>query len=418
MRRLLGVGALVLLAVGAVVLAGGATAAAPGPDGSVHTPPNSTDTLGSAQEFDRTQFRIRVFENGSARFAIRYERQLSNESEREQFQQFATEFESNETELYTNFERRARDLVAFGRNETGREMTATGFQRSATEEPSFDGHVGIVTMSFRWTAFAQTADDRVVVADVFEGGFYIGPAQSLVFLPGDGLVFESVSPAGEFSAPTPAESDTVTWQGERSFSDQRPRVVYVPSTTPTTSATTTNTDGGGGGTTATETTTSGPGDSTATSPEGGGSDGSLPMLPIMLGLVLVGLAGAVVWFSRRSEDDDTGTAATDSPSDGGDGGAAATESPAVEPSVPDEELLTDEDRVVDLLEENGGRMRQSNIVDETDWSKSKVSMLLSDMEDDGSISKLRVGRENIVSLAGHEPDAVGSPFDDEQDDGR
>ena len=59
-------------------------------------------------------------------------------------------------------------------------------------------------------------------------------------------------------------------------------------------------------------------------------------------------------------------------------------------------------------------MKQVDIVEETDWSKSKVSMLLSDMEDDGEVSKLRVGRENIVSLTGHEPDAAGSPFDDEE----
>jgi predicted transcriptional regulator len=62
-------------------------------------------------------------------------------------------------------------------------------------------------------------------------------------------------------------------------------------------------------------------------------------------------------------------------------------------------------------------MHQVDIVDETDWSKSKVSMLLWDMEDEGTISKLRVGRENIVSLAGHEPDAAGSPFEDHGDDG-
>jgi uncharacterized membrane protein len=65
-----------------------------------------------------------------------------------------------------------------------------------------------------------------------------------------------------------------------------------------------------------------------------------------------------------------------------------------------------------MLEENGGRMKQVTIVEETDWSKSKVSMLLSDMADEGTISKLRVGRENIISLKGFEPEAAGSPFDD------
>jgi len=66
-----------------------------------------------------------------------------------------------------------------------------------------------------------------------------------------------------------------------------------------------------------------------------------------------------------------------------------------------------------MLEERGGRMRQVQIVEETEWSKSKVSMLLSDMADEGEISKLRVGRENIISLDGEEPEAAGSPFDDE-----
>ena len=58
-------------------------------------------------------------------------------------------------------------------------------------------------------------------------------------------------------------------------------------------------------------------------------------------------------------------------------------------------------------------MKQAKIVDETGWSKSKVSMLLSEMEDDGDISKLRMGRENIISLSGSEPEAAGSPFEDE-----
>jgi uncharacterized membrane protein len=84
----------------------------------------------------------------------------------------------------------------------------------------------------------------------------------------------------------------------------------------------------------------------------------------------------------------------------------------VEPE-PAEEQLTDRDIVLDILDENDGRMKQARIVDATDWSKSKVSMVLSDMEEDGDITKLRVGRENIISLEGSEPEAAGSPFDDE-----
>jgi len=35
------------------------------------------------------------------------------------------------------------------------------------------------------------------------------------------------------------------------------------------------------------------------------------------------------------------------------------------------------------------------------------------MEDEGTVSKLRMGRENVVSLDGHEPAAAKSPLDDE-----
>ena len=75
--------------------------------------------------------------------------------------------------------------------------------------------------------------------------------------------------------------------------------------------------------------------------------------------------------------------------------------------------LTDPEIVLDILEENEGRTKQARIVESTDWSKSKVSMVLSEMEEEGDISKLRVGRENIISQEGSEPEAAGSPFDDE-----
>lgn len=81
------------------------------------------------------------------------------------------------------------------------------------------------------------------------------------------------------------------------------------------------------------------------------------------------------------------------------------------PSNPEPAVLTDEERVLGLLESHGGRMRQTAIVEETGWSKSKVSVLLSEMESNGSISKLRVGRENLISRSGFEPEAARSTLE-------
>jgi len=130
-------------------------------------------------------------------------------------------------------------------------------------------------------------------------------------------------------------------------------------------------------------------------------------------LVLLGLGTGVAWYAgvlpgSREQADDT---APEEPTS-----VDGLDADTVEPETAEktqQELLSDEDRVLQLLEEHGGRMKQVHIVEQTDWSKSKVSMLLSDMEEDGEISKLRVGRENIISLAGEEPEAAGSPFEEE-----
>jgi len=377
---------------------------------------DTTDTA-NAQEFDSTTFVVTTYDNGSATFTIRYERRLTNDSEREQFETYAQRFENQSTALYANFQSRADSLTAAGRNATGRDMQATNFQRDARVEERFNT-LGILELSFQWTEFGVVRDDgRVLVGDVFDGGIYLGPNQAIVFQHGDDLRFAGVDPAGSTSGETLADSDSVTWQGERDFSDERPRATFEPASTPTTTTPGSTTSDGGDG-------SDGGGDGT-TNPGDAGGDG-LGMLP-MIALALVAVLVAALAYREYGGDlvttdddgDATGGATADattrasttddaSATTGTGAGAGATE-----PAVSDEELLTDEDRVVSLLEENGGRMRQVNIVDETGWSKSKVSMLLSDMEDDDVVSKLRVGRENIVSLDGHEPDVAGSPFDDE-----
>lgn len=80
-----------------------------------------------------------------------------------------------------------------------------------------------------------------------------------------------------------------------------------------------------------------------------------------------------------------------------------------DPEPHHEEFLTDREKVQELIRENGGRMKQSEIVTSVDWSKAKVSRLLAELEDEGRITKLRLGRENLVCLPGHEPTASQSP---------
>lgn len=356
--------------------------------------------------FDRTTFQVTLYQNGSAKWAILYRTPLANDTEQQQFEEFAREFEQSEQPLYQNFVEQSTLLTQYGTNVTGRNMSATNYDRSATVDPL--QNTGTVRMSFRWRNFAVVEGDAVVVSDVFDGGFYIGPSQSFVFERGPELAFADVQPApASQSAPDSLEnSESVTWNGEQSFNDRRPYVELQPRET-------------GQSASAEQRTTA---DDDTPAEAAGGPSWMLPAA--IVGLIVVA-GGVAAWRSGAlggvlgTDDDEppaataSATGGTEQPSTASSGDAMADTDTPDEPAVPDEELLTDSDRVRKLLEENGGRMKQVDIVDSTDWSKSKVSMLLSDMEDDGDISKLRVGRENIISLAGQEPDAAGSPFDDE-----
>lgn len=67
-----------------------------------------------------------------------------------------------------------------------------------------------------------------------------------------------------------------------------------------------------------------------------------------------------------------------------------------------------EDRVLELLEERGGRMWQQSIVAETGYSEPHVSRLLCRMEDDDRIERHWMRGQKVVLLDGESIDAVGS----------
>ena len=387
------------LTVGVTLPVSGASGADAGTVSAQDTP-----QLRTPDGFDNTEFRLTVSGDGTTRWTISHYRFLGdNGSEIAKFQSFASEFNSTETTMYRDFKTRASALTAFGTDAAGRQMNATAFSKAAYIEQQFRGSVGVLELSFTWTNFARTTDRGVIIGDVFEGGMYVGSGQSMVVERPSALVFETASPPPDAlgTENNLTASTTLEYRGGQDFDDKRPKVVLAgpdalasTDTAVTPESTTTTTVG-------------------TSAPNSSGFD-AMPLVAAVFILLVVG--GGIAWYSgslgsilRDRGGTDTGAAANSA----SEPDTSPTPEHPAEPAVAEEELLSDEDRVLNLLEENGGRMKQVNIVENTEWSKSKVSMLLSDMEDEGLISKLRVGRENIISKAGEEPDAVGSPFDDE-----
>ncbi|ESP88096.1 IclR-like transcriptional regulator [Candidatus Halobonum tyrrellensis G22] len=139
-------------------------------------------------------------------------------------------------------------------------------------------------------------------------------------------------------------------------------------------------------------------------------------------------AGAVAVLVRRrggslpfvgsgddSDPDDAGAAATTETADESDPAADPVGGEGDDAAGADEPMptaLSNERQVLKLLDEHGGRMPQGAIVNATGWSKSKVSRVLSGMEEDDEIRKISIGRENIVVRHGEEPDWARSPLEE------
>jgi len=73
---------------------------------------------------------------------------------------------------------------------------------------------------------------------------------------------------------------------------------------------------------------------------------------------------------------------------------------AAAPALSEDEILSLEERIIQLIRSNGGEMYQSDIVKNLGLPKSTVSTALNDMHASRLILKVKKGRENLIRLAG------------------
>ncbi len=282
----------------------------------------------TSQEFDDVEFIILVNSDGDALWTFRYEKTLETKQEHEQFKEFANSFNSSDTELYTNFRENAVKLTSTANNQTKRKMTAGNFSKRAfVDHPGMtdDTDRGVVEMSFRWTAFAYGSGNTTVMGDVFKGGLYLGDNQKLVIKPADGMSFKSAQPVKGRSIGdgTLAESDSVSWSGEREFNDQRPMVTFSspPQSSSTTDAPSSTTDN-------------------ASAPPGNGGEKSGSNSPTMLFVaavvLLIGLAAVFVWRQGSLGSLSSGR----STPGGGGGGSSGSAAPDRRPVPPNRRSAT------------------------------------------------------------------------------
>ena len=61
-----------------------------------------------------------------------------------------------------------------------------------------------------------------------------------------------------------------------------------------------------------------------------------------------------------------------------------------------------------LTAESGGPTWQSDISTKMEWSATKTSRVLSELEDEGRVIRYQIGRKKIVSLPNQLPESIGA----------
>ncbi len=324
-----------------------------------------------------TTFEIRLQSDRSAVWVVTVEYTLETSHERAAFDDLAAEFEAGESEygpdvsLYEN-------MAALAAERTNREMAIESVQRSSSRT----GDAGMLQLSFTWTEFLADDDDRLI----FNDALATPAGDSWLTSLEENQTLRITTPRGYAitSANVAFADNTVEIEGPHTFDPDNHVRITLESTL---FASTWQLVAGG--------------------------------------LLIVLIVGGALYIRRQ---DDSSRSTDSAVGDAPDGDAADTDSEAVdsagggaaeapaadpEPAQEDLSLLADDERVLRLLERNGGRMRQANIVTETEWSDAKVSQLLSSMADDDRIKKLRIGRENLISLP--DVDAFGPKPGEETD---
>ncbi len=306
-----------------------------------------------------TTFDVDLQPDGDADWTVRTTIPLDTDEERAGFRSYAEEFEDGETAASPGiafFE----SAAAAASTAADREMSITAVDRNYT----VGNDSGTLVLRFQWTNFLDPTGD----------GYELGDA----LLTEDGTWLRSLEPGQEIRIRTPPgyeiqrsiearqENDSLVVTGPESFDSEEFSVTYAAE------------------------------DSPGQSPEDP-DEGVDLVAAALLGLLFLVVLVLAVWRWRGGEP--IGAVDRDEPSPPADAPEPETSEPEPEGNGGvDPELLSDEERVETLLEANGGRMRQADIVAETDWSDAKVSQLLSRMADEGRVEKLRLGRENVISL--------------------
>lgn len=334
----------VLVVAGAAASAGLAAASSVG-DGVFQADDEEIDPDDIVLRFD-------LQTDGTAVVSVEHRYRLADAEMEEAFEELRADIEADPDAFTGRFAERMAGTVESAEAATDREMSVGEVTISA-EVRSLPQEYGVVRYEFEWHGFAVGDGQRIIAGDALAGLFLDEDTRLVIAWAGE-YRLEDASPE-----PDDVRSQTVVWRGPLEFGPEGPRV-------------TVSTAAG------------------ADNDTGVGEPGNGPPLwlnPTALSAVALAvlfvIVGGAWWFGVREK------RPLDTPLIGG--------SDDTEHEI-DRELLSNEEQVLHVLQQHGGRARQQEVVQELGWTDAKTSQIVRNLRDAGEVESFRLGRENVLKL--------------------
>lgn len=305
--------------------------------------------------------------NGSADWTVQYRYRLDENESAQAWERIRPDVENRSDDYVTSFERRWEDELTAAENATDREMELSNFEVSTANKSGVQEY-GFVTFQFTWSSFALVEMNRVVVGDAMDGFVLDDRTRLKVTWP------EEYNATAIEPEPDDRRQDAAVWRGGQSdFVDDEPRIELIQT-----------------------------GGEDVETPSESNDNGSLQWVALA-GIAMLAAVALAGWWVRR----DDAVEAT------GDDGSRAAQPDTDRGDTP-RELLSNEERVLRLLEDHDGRIKQQEVVSELDWTEAKTSQVVRGLREDGAVDVFRIGRENVLTLP---DDDEGTEGEDGEGDG-
>lgn len=234
----------------------------------------------------------------------------------------------------TNFRDRIEWFINSAEKYTNRSMNARNFNISYDLSKTLSGDFGIVLYTFEWNNFSRVQSGNIIIGDTFSDGMLLSADNVLIIEIPQSYEITSTSP--EFDK---RDGNRLIWDGTlyRSFGKGEPALVI--SRNPT--------------------------------------QGTWYFIIVFIGL---SVASSVIYLKKWHLSGNKKEKSLNSPN-----------------SFYMEDLQYEE-MIEQIIIQSGGQVPQSFIVEKSGFSKSKISVVITEMKQKGRIVKIRNGKENLIRL--------------------